>query len=990
MSLMSPHDLRERIEQILIQPGSVSADELQETAGTYARVIRELNQRLTICNRWLDAGLRSEAIHMATLDPDLLDALGQLDLGESLQQWVDLCSANGATVPPRANWELASFLNDAWDKESQLTDELRSLRLAMLTHRDVPTRLRCLRTLLSADHANAAWDTMTRQHEKLRIIELQSELQEASARDNLKHVALLTKEIQSSEWLEPPPADLLDVSSKVRKRVATQRVRQEYEKLADRLHAAMAAGDEAKALQWRGRWDDARSMSGMAPPEDIAATAIAVFDWLNSLEQQRNAILAHDLACRQLALGLDDQSPMEDLEPLRFRIQQMDAGIPELLEQRYQDRLQSEGRSRRAKLVFRACMLVVLLAAVGAGGWFAVGWYGDMSAAGKFETQLRSAISEGNVQLLEKLLERGHADFPDAMRDDLTKPVLQAEELIEEWYDQREECKQMLADLGGLSSTASITDTEMNRLKSICQTEEEKRQFALLKIRYDEAKAEVAQQSLLAFRTALDTVKLDFRHLKNRLHRDPTADLIDEAQSVLYALQDIESDLADEHVPPSEVVEMTSLQKEVKGVLDDLQQRESRVAATADLVERLRRPGQSLGEIIESLRMLRDNDQDFPHRREIKRTLEAADKLTGIHAWNSVRRQLPDNLRPAPAAAGSLALQLAKVPDNPIIDQQQLEDLAAWLGAIDALHHVAAAKPKEALGEFLDITQPWMHTRLWRLVTRGGVYFAMSKNDFKPPNNDNDPWDLGHVVLNNQGIVNGAGPGDFKGIDDNQRPAGVKPRDFKLQSTGLRQWLDNVKAQLTDAPDDATMWYLNLLDELAAIDSMEPSIRLAVAARLADLHQRYSWPPLPRLKAAAANPDILPPDDWPEPDAAKGRPSAVRAKASAIVDKLQPLDVRMLRREAQDATQSLVRNLPQGFEHVGLVWFDEAGNKKAFLDKAHQNLRGDHEIWALVDTSAGLKWDKVGQGSGDGIHLGNMARNVLPGMPLFATSSLQE
>ena len=92
----------------------------------------QINRRVAICNQWIDEGLRSEAIHMASLTPDLLQAVGQLDLGDSLEAWTVLCEANDAPVPQSTSWELAAYLNESWELEDQLQLELQPLPQALL------------------------------------------------------------------------------------------------------------------------------------------------------------------------------------------------------------------------------------------------------------------------------------------------------------------------------------------------------------------------------------------------------------------------------------------------------------------------------------------------------------------------------------------------------------------------------------------------------------------------------------------------------------------------------------------------------------------------------------------------------------------------------------------------------------------------------------------------------------------------------------------
>ena len=985
MAAMTPHELRERIEQILLQPASVSATELQESAETYARVIRDLNHRLSICNQWLDAGLRSEAIHMATLKPDLLDALSQLDLGDSLQDWVDLCTANNATVPPRANWELASYLNDAWDKETELTDQLRQLRLAMLTHRDISTRLDCLRTLLHANPDNSSWDVMVRQHERLRLHELRSQLHAASAGKHLKQVTELTNELRSAVWLEPPPADLLAECETVNKRVRAHRVAKEFEKLAGRLHEAMAAADEAKAIQWRRRWNDAKKLSGLKPSANIALTAESVFGWLDSLEQQRAAAKDHDLACRKLAMAIDDQTPSVELEPMHFHIQQMDVGVPELLEQRYQDRLRSEAQQKRTRLALRIGLAVAVLALLATGAVYAVNWYGAASRTKAYAAQLQSAILEENVPLMTALLDRGTREFPDAINGDLIKQRDQARSLIEVWTAEREQCKKTLSQLASLPDAGTITSSEMNQLKAICKTKDEKRLFEELNERREESQAVISADARQTFQEAFTKVQVAFQRMKVARDVTPVKELIAECESLLIQLRNIQATLVNERISAVEVNNATQLQKSINDFLDQLQQDQSRITARDDLLTRLSQPGLPLSAVIDTLQTLDDNYSDFEYHTDISRTLETTDIVQSIAAWADVKEQLPPvllDLHGHPSKARDIAEALTGVHASPIIGQDEIDALDGYLGSIEAMqdpkHH-----PETTLASFIDASQPWTKSNLRRLVTQNGVFFA-DKNELKEYKNPNF-WILKGVVSTNDDIQNGSREAYVR-IVDGDRPRNVKPSEFQLQPTGMQQWLKTVDGTLLQRPRQYPgTWYLDLLAELTKISDMEPNVQLALSSQLAHLHQTYSWPRLGGLTEAAAHSTVMPPDDWANPRSGEDR----RREARTVLGGLPPETVEAMRDTVLDAVQTMQQSLPPLYEHAGIVWFDEDGHKKMIFDDSILAPNRTYDVFALVDTGSKFEWTRVATRRG-AFTSNDRITHVLLGMPLFVTEAMKE
>jgi len=278
-------ELRNQIDQILRSPTSFAPEEFHRIAAVYAELVTTINLRVSTCNRWLDMGLLSEAVHMASIEPDLLKTLGLLDLGDSLDAWDLLCEANNATLAPKANWELATYINQACESEIELKPILRDLRLAMLEHATLQKRIVLLRTIRTEDGENPLWDTMVREHESIRIDCIRGELQEAIDKQDLDTIKALKSELFSADWIEPPPQDLLDNASSAKQQTKTVHVNIEFSSAARGLHKAMSGGNEKKARKLADNWKTAVAM-GLHPPESAHEEASPVFDWLQDLDNQ--------------------------------------------------------------------------------------------------------------------------------------------------------------------------------------------------------------------------------------------------------------------------------------------------------------------------------------------------------------------------------------------------------------------------------------------------------------------------------------------------------------------------------------------------------------------------------------------------------------------------------------------------------------------------------------------------------------------------------
>jgi hypothetical protein len=971
MSDMSPSQLRDRIQQILAEPSSASPVTFHEIAKVYSSLIHELNGRLGICNRWLDLGLRTEAIHMATLEPDLLDSMGQLDLGDSLRDWTELCVANEADVPPRANWELASFVNSAWDREAELTTELRSFRLAMLTLCSVKTRLECLRKLLEVDPENIAWDTMIRQHERVRQQELRQELQEATDNNDLGAANALVAQIRDVNWLEPPPLDLLDGSVAARHRVKSHRVGKEYQKISNRLHDAMAAGDEPKAITLRARWRDIEKASKLEPPPATASQAAGVFGWLDELTAHRNASRAHTLTCETLARQLDDQVPVAELEATYFALSQMDDGVPELLEHRYQDRLQAIERGKRSKLLIRASVIVAILAALATGTVFGIGWLDELRRFDEYTTQLEDAIEGEDVPLLEELLIVGHQDYPDELTSILIKQRQQADDLIKIWTTQRKQCEEMLAAFGSMPP-ADITPYEMKRLDDLCKTDQEQQQYERIKKQRTNAMAKRYADARQEFEGGLEEARQRYYRIKSEGIRQPQV-VMEKCRIILHSLAGARKAGNKAGLEQGLLAKSSSLQREIETHIKEMGERISNTGTSVDIIESLRQGDLPSSVLIQKLTELQQVAAVYRDNEEIDQVLRASELLAALDSWSSIRARIPEDLlelHNSPADAKELGSSTKAIISNPVISNQQLADLTQYLRSIHMIHE-NENKPRLVLDDFLHSTKAWARPDLQRLVTTRGNWYTEKAGTLLHY--------LEHKYYRLTGVISAEKTRMV--IPNEDRPDGVKRSEFKLESTGLMQWIAITEADgtLTQPPADPTIWHLDLLAKLVSIKSMEPTVQLALAARLAEMHQKLAWPPMQQLEAIAAKSKSIPADGWANPNTAVDQ----RTEAQEMLDNYRESDIKILQEKTITAVRSLSEALPPAYMQVGVVWCDDSGRKQAYLNESQLEPRGTYEIYAIMKQGHTYVFERVAKQDAGRLSAERID-DVPLGMPLFA------
>jgi hypothetical protein len=205
-------------------------DFLRAAAGEYAAASEEANERLRLCGERLRQGLRSEAIQLCEIEPNLLDVIAILDFPER-EQWQAVAGRYGIAPPPRLLVEVAAELNEAYALEQPLAALLQQHRLRALARNPLRQRIAVLRQLADVDSQNRIWQEDLLLFERERVKQVQQEGHEAAAGSDLNRLSVLVEELQNEPWLELPPAQLVRWMAAARDGLRVQRAVAELERI---------------------------------------------------------------------------------------------------------------------------------------------------------------------------------------------------------------------------------------------------------------------------------------------------------------------------------------------------------------------------------------------------------------------------------------------------------------------------------------------------------------------------------------------------------------------------------------------------------------------------------------------------------------------------------------------------------------------------------------------------------------------------------------
>ncbi len=360
----------DRIRSFVQGSDQTRQDFLVELASEYAAACEAVNRRLAECGRLLQKGLRSEAIHRAEAEPNLLETMAALDFPER-GAWDEITGIYKLAVAPPLAIDMAEHLNAAYAEEDPLQDILNKHRKAALARAPLPVRMGILRQIAGLDPNNLIWVEDLRILEGVRVRQIQQEAAGAVTRRDLGTLAGLRQELEAGSWTERPPASLVQGVEKASTQLRAMLAREEMKAVGEELNNAFAAFDVAAGRVARRRWNDLVGAAMLPADSPLVEQAAPTLQWLDDQDRRDRADRDYEAAVAELERALDDGLPLDEIERLGNAVLRMERGMPSTLEKRYLTRVESleiAAARRRRTIAIVAGVAVVLIA----GGTFAV------------------------------------------------------------------------------------------------------------------------------------------------------------------------------------------------------------------------------------------------------------------------------------------------------------------------------------------------------------------------------------------------------------------------------------------------------------------------------------------------------------------------------------------------------------------------------------------------------------------------------------------
>ena len=178
------------VRSTLDSQGVDAIDFLRAAAADYSMACDEANERLSQCGALLRKGLRSEAIQLCEIEPNLLDVVATLDFPER-GDWIEAAKHCGIVPPSALMLDVAAELNEAYALEQPLAALLEQHRLLALARGSLSKRIHVLRGLADLDVNNPVWQEDLKIFENERQKQLQAEVEAAERSGDANRLAAL-------------------------------------------------------------------------------------------------------------------------------------------------------------------------------------------------------------------------------------------------------------------------------------------------------------------------------------------------------------------------------------------------------------------------------------------------------------------------------------------------------------------------------------------------------------------------------------------------------------------------------------------------------------------------------------------------------------------------------------------------------------------------------------------------------------------------------
>lgn len=339
-------------------------DDIRELAAAYAVVCREVNARLRRCGEYLRQDLRSEAIHFADAEPNLLDLVTTIDFPER-EHWNEIVAIYDLPKTEPLLLTVAEQLNEAYAIEQPLQRLLGRHRMLAISQAPLSQRLTVMRKLQGLDPTSAFWSDDIRTFETTRLQQISEEAREAASVQDHATLVSLVEEVESKEWCNTPSRKLIGFVKQAAGSVTRTESRKLLAKLEVKLNDALLALDVGAGRAARDRWNLAARTAQLPQNDPLNERVEPVFDWLDDEDNKEASTREYEDVVVRIERALTNDASLDQLLKLGQAADATGQPLLEPLANRYRNHLQNRQlQTKRKNRVIVGGVAIVVVGAV--------------------------------------------------------------------------------------------------------------------------------------------------------------------------------------------------------------------------------------------------------------------------------------------------------------------------------------------------------------------------------------------------------------------------------------------------------------------------------------------------------------------------------------------------------------------------------------------------------------------------------------------------
>jgi hypothetical protein len=911
-------------------------------AKEYAAACAEANERLNRCFSFLRQGLRSEALHLAKAEPELLDMVGVLDFPERTE-WDELTIAYGWTKAPSIAVEVAHSLNEAYAQEDPLEDLLRSHRLLALARGPLAPRLDTMRKIAQLDSNNPIWEEDIRRFEKARQEELTQAIPIAHANRNATALEASLREIESFGWLAAPPQSLLTLARTSALEVRQEGTRKKLQALLGSLHKARTSHDPVLGRKLWEQWQSLVGDADVPPADPLHGLAQSARDWLDREDRREANEMAYRESLSDLEQALEDGETRQVLAELEQAVLGFGRGLPQVVQVRLKERYQTLKRSARLRdRLVLAGVGAVTLALIGLVAWSNARYarsHGTQQAAANIESLLEAQKIDEAREVLDHL----ESVYSGASQSDEMASIINRLETLER--GERDRAARFASSLveirNALSSQEDVPALETAR--RLARLPSEKSQVEQLASKRQAILEHERAQFDQKLRPWIDDFRTRTGQAEILLKQSPTNK---EAEVILASLRTELLKLKDEAARAS-----TNVRRDAMACLSKFEALDTSRATALEQNEMLGSMVQAASSVVQVddvrsflhlCELYTGKFQDDPRAQALRNLGDEQLLWDSVIAWSAMVQSWPSPVTLlAPKDAKERLEQLAQFrAANPRFPTPAiLENYRRYVEATARLSSSGDDDPRSQLRRLF--SNPLV-ANAWRLNTLNGQVYYTLKQPMER--------DTGYLI---QSPVN---------TDGIEKPVFISRSNLlRVGRAPQSEIAKKVNVLLARAADSQSVWDAMMVELLTSIQkdsALDPVLKVILlkgtiqaasqgSASLAEVLSDH----LRMIEDGRLNLNV----DWFDPDDPKA--SLERPRALDLLARLTSFEPCL--EKAKKSRQLLEMGMDEIYRPVGLLLKGEDGTWRC---RSSRPIPSETEFFAIVPQGS---WKRIGKGSGN-------------------------